>query len=249
MPNNDSSLNQQESPTDLAEPIQARKTIRFRIILGLFIVVLLVAVSILLSRMGIFESICQGEELADCLARFGIFGPLLVIGMMAGAIVLSPIPGAPIAMASGAAFGHFWGTIYVLIGAEAGALIAFITARLLGFEIIQKWVKNHPFLDFSSSQNTLTIIVFAARLVPFISFDLVSYAAGLSPLGFWRFALATLAGMAPASFLLAHFGEEMAAGNGWRILYSLMGLSLLALIPFAVRMILSRFRKKAPEHP
>ncbi|MBW2623817.1 MAG: TVP38/TMEM64 family protein [Deltaproteobacteria bacterium] len=249
MPENGSLLHHQESSTGLTEPAKARKTIRFRILIGLLIVVLLVVVSFLLSRMGIFESICQGEELADCLARFGIFGPLLVMGLMAGAIVLSPIPGAPIAMASGAAFGHFWGTIYVLIGAETGALIAFITARLLGFEIIQKWVKNHPFLDFSSSQNTLTVIVFAARLVPFISFDLVSYAAGLSPLGFWRFALATLAGMAPASFLLAHFGEEMATGSGRRILYSLMGLSLLALIPFAGRMIFSRFRKKVPKNP
>jgi uncharacterized membrane protein YdjX (TVP38/TMEM64 family) len=249
MPKNGSLQRHQESSMGLTEPTKAHNPIRFRIIIGLFIAILLVAASILLSRMGIFESICHGEKLADCLARFGIFGPLLVIGLMAGAIVLSPIPSAPIAMASGAAFGHLWGTIYVLIGAEAGALIAFITARLLGFEVIQKWVKNHPFLDFSGSQNTLTIIVFAARLVPFVSFDLVSYAAGLSPLGFWRFALATLAGMAPASFLLAHFGGEIATGSGWRILYSLMALSLLALIPFAGRLIFYRFRKKAPENP
>ncbi|MEE9437267.1 MAG: TVP38/TMEM64 family protein [Candidatus Adiutricales bacterium] len=246
---NGSPLKKKESPDGLPRLTQRRLSIRPRVILGLSILIILLAVYFFLSKAGIYESICRGEELADCIARFGVFGPLLVMGLMAGAIVLSPIPGAPIAMASGAAFGHFWGTIYVLIGAETGALIAFTTARLLGFEVIQKWVKNHPLLDFSGSQNTLTAIVLVARLIPFISFDLVSYAAGLSPLGFWRFAVATLIGMAPASFLLAHFGVEMVTGNGWRIIYSLIALSLLALIPFVARWAFFRFRNKAPAGP
>lgn len=39
------------------------------------------------------------------------------------------------------------------------------------------------------SQNKLTAIVLVARLLPFVSFDLVSYAAGLTALNAWRFAL------------------------------------------------------------
>jgi uncharacterized membrane protein YdjX (TVP38/TMEM64 family) len=38
-----------------------------------------------------------------------------------------------------ALYGHVWGTIYVLLGAEAGALIAFSIARLLGYEMLQRW--------------------------------------------------------------------------------------------------------------
>ena len=54
--------------------------------------------------------------------------------------------------------------------------------------------------------------------LPFIFFDVVSYAAGLTALSFWRFAIATLASIMPASFLLAHFGNEMATGEASRII-------------------------------
>ncbi len=45
------------------------------------------------------------------------------------AILVSPIPSAPIAVAAGAAYGHTWGRLYVLLGAECGALAAFGLAR------------------------------------------------------------------------------------------------------------------------
>ena len=45
------------------------------------------------------------------------------------------------------------------------------------------------------SQNALMGIVFVSRLLPFLSFDIVSYGAGLTTLSAWRFALATLAGL------------------------------------------------------
>ncbi len=69
--------------------------------------------------------------------------------------------------------------------------------------------------------------VFASRLMPFVSFDLVSYAAGLSNLTFWRFALATLAGIIPASFLLAHFGGEMANGKLGNAAWIALGLGIM----------------------
>jgi len=77
------------------------------------------------------------------------------------------------------------------------------------------------------SQNALMGSVFASRLLPFISFDVVSYAAGLTPLAWWRFAVATVAGIAPASFLLAHFGGEMASGEIGRTIFSALALGLI----------------------
>lgn len=153
------------------------------------------------------------EALDRLVAEAGVFGPLLVIGLMTIAVVASPIPSAPIAMASGAAYGHLWGTLYVVLGAEAGALIAFALARILGREAMRRWFGDRIEQGLMGSQNALTAAVFASRLMPFVSFDLISYAAGLSALHFWRFALATLAGIVPASFLLAHFGTAAASGE------------------------------------
>ena len=82
------------------------------------------------------------------------------------------------------------------------------------------------------SQSALTAAVFASRLLPFVSFDLVSYAAGLSTLRFWRFALATLAGIAPASFLLAHFGTSATSGEAGVFTWiAALGLGLVTGAP------------------
>ncbi len=50
--------------------------------------------------------------------------------------------------------------------------------------------------------------ILVTRLVPVVSFDIVSYAAGLTLVGFWRFMLATMVGMAPATFLYAYLGGQ-----------------------------------------
>ena len=133
----------------------------------------------------------------------------------------------------------------MLIGAEAGALIAFAIARLLGCDVMRKFRRQRTSLQLLCSQNTLMAIVFISRLLPFISFDVVSYAAGLTPLSFWRFVVATLAGIIPASFLLAHFGAEMVSADTRRIAISVLALGALTFIPIAVKAVLNRRRKQS----
>lgn len=54
---------------------------------------------------------------------------------------------------------------------------------------------------------------------------------GLSHLHAWRFALATLAGIIPASFLLAHFGDKAVSGDLCRATWAVLGLGLLTGVP------------------
>jgi uncharacterized membrane protein YdjX (TVP38/TMEM64 family) len=67
--------------------------------------------------------------------------------------------------------------------------------------------------------------------MPFVSFDMISYAAGLSCLHLWRFAVATLAGIIPTSFVLAHFGVEAISGDMGRTTWAVLGLGLLTGLP------------------
>jgi uncharacterized membrane protein YdjX (TVP38/TMEM64 family) len=171
------------------------------------------------------------EGLDALVARAGIWGPLLIIGLMTVAVVASPLPSAPIAMAAGAAYGHVWGTVQVVIGAELGALIAFGLARILGHDVLRRVFGTSVDAGLLGSQNALTWTVFASRLMPFISFDIISYAAGLSRLHAWRFALATLAGIIPTSFVLAHFGTEAVSGDPGRTTWAVLGLGLITGLP------------------
>ena len=123
------------------------------------------------------------------------------------------------------------GTVQVVIGAELGALIAFGLARVLGHDVLRRVFGDRVDAGLLGSQNALTATVLASRLMPFVSFDMISYAAGLSRLHAWRFALATLAGIIPASFLLAHFGGEAVSGDLGRATWAVLGLGLLTGLP------------------
>lgn len=221
---------------------------RWRLIPALVALAALAALYALLWRLGTLEGLTDGAALRDRIEGLGVFGPILVVVLLAMAIVLNPIPSAPIAIASGAVYGHVWGTVYVVVGAEAGALIAFSIARLVGQDVLTRWLGRRPSLGVLSSQNTLMAVVFFSRLLPFVSFDLVSYAAGLTPLSFWRFALATLAGIVPASFLLAHFGGEMASENARRAMVAVLALGVVTVAPILVKLMIDwrRARRQPP---
>ena len=216
------------------------QTTRGRIIAGAVAVVALAGIYGILSWNGLLETIMDGSGLKKQIMELGWLGPFAIISLMTLAVVLSPIPSAPIALAAGAVYGHTWGTVYVLAGAEAGSLIAFTIARLLGYKVMQKWLGEHLSFGRLGTQNMLMGMVFVSRLLPFISFDLVSYAAGLTKLSFWRFALATMAGIIPASFLLAHFGSEMGSDDPEKMIFSIFilgGITLISVIAKWLRII------------
>jgi uncharacterized membrane protein YdjX (TVP38/TMEM64 family) len=217
---------------------------RAKIVLGVAVVAALLGTYGLLSGTDALTAITDGPTLERYVIELGILGPLAIVALLAAAIVLNPIPSAPIALAAGAAYGHLWGTVYVVVGAEIGALIAFGIARLVGYEVLRRWLGSRLSLGSLASQNALMAAVFASRLLPFVSFDLVSYAAGLTPLTAWRFAVATLAGIIPASFLLAHFGGEMATADARRITVAVLALGAVTLVPIVAKLLFDRYRKQ-----
>lgn len=174
--------------------------------------------------------------------NFGVAGPLALIGLMVLAIVASPIPSGPIAVAAGALYGTLWGGSIVVVGALLGAFAAFGAARYLGFDAVRR--SKNPVLKYIAaprSQFCLMLIVFGSRLVPLISFDAVSYAAGFTCLTFGRFALATLLGIVPISFALAGMGAGMAdSGTNWMWIVAAGGG--ITLLPLIGKWLWDRFR-------
>lgn len=220
------------------------KPIGVRIACVLAIALALAAAYRLLRDSGLLATLVDGQALKSFVDGLGPWGPLAVIGLMTLAILVSPIPSAPIALAAGALYGHTWGTLYVLLGAELGALAAFGIARIVGSEALRGWLGERASLGWLGSQNALMGLVFVSRLLPFVSFDVISYAAGLTALSVWRFALATLAGIVPASFLLAHFGAELVAGEAEQALIAVLGLGALVALPLAIKLARDYFNAR-----
>ena len=199
-----------------------------------FFVLVLVAWTLLDDADGLARFL-ERDAVLEKLHSLGWAGPVGVIALMTIAILVSPLPSAPIALAAGAAYGHGWGTLYVALGSECGALAAFALARYLGRDFVQRYLGVRITTGLAGSQNALMATVFVSRLLPFVSFDLVSYAAGLTVLSFTRFALATLAGILPASFLLAHFGAELSTGDVTITTIIVVILGILGIAPLLAR--------------
>ena len=216
-----------------------------RVSAGVLVLLALFATYLLLQETGAISTLLDGAALRERVEQIGPWGPLAIIALMILAVLVSPIPSAPIAMTAGAAYGHGWGTLYVLVGAEAGAIAAFGLARMLGHAALKRWFGDRLETGLIGSQSALMGIVLVSRLMPFVSFDLVSYAAGLTVLSFWRFALATLAGIVPASFVLAHLGFEMIGGGGDELMYTAVALGLITAVPIALALVRDFRRRRA----
>ncbi len=204
---------------------------------------LIVVVYYTLDLLGVVNKISNVDQLKASIQEFGVWGPATLISIMALAIIVNPIPSAPIALASGALYGHYLGTFYIIVGATLGAMCAFTLSRKFGYGVLSKVSEGKHQFKLTESQNTLMFLVFVSRLIPFVSFDLMSYAAGFSKLSGWRFFLATLTGLVPASFLLAHFGGAISSSNFHQATMWLLLVGLLTMIPVAVRYYSNRLNE------
>ncbi len=214
------------------------------LILGLLLIAVIAVAYLILYRTGTLSLFTDSEKIRTIITEAGVLGPLVIIGFFMVAVVINPLPSAPIALAAGFAYGHTWGTIYVVIGSVSGAFTAFIIARLLGHDILYRWFGEKLRVGLLGSQWGLAGMIVVFRLLPFISFDIVSYAAGLTNVTWWRFLLATTVGIIPASFLLAHFGSEMVSGDPARIGVTVLLLGFMTVIPIVVKVVVDKKRKK-----
>jgi uncharacterized membrane protein YdjX (TVP38/TMEM64 family) len=79
-------------------------------------------------------------------------------------------------------FGSFWGALISWIGALMGALTSFYIARLFRNVALRKIVRNQKTVEFirHAGEKRGFYVILISRLLPFISFDIISYMAGLS---------------------------------------------------------------------
>lgn len=100
-------------------------------------------------------------------------------------------------------YGIFWGAVISWIGGMAGALLNFWLARRLGYRYVQKMAKKSKIvgrIDQISGENGFSVIIIA-RLLPIVSFDLISLLAGLSSMRLVPFMIATGLGQIPGTLL------------------------------------------------
>ena len=177
----------------------------------------------------------RADRLTGYLDDFNAGAPFVYIGIMALAIIVSPIPSIPLAAASGMIFGPFLGGVYSLTGALIGALVSFMIARHFGRELVERIMRIKLIAYPKAANRILTRLVFFSRLIPVVSFDVVSYGAGLTKLPIVSFAVSTALGMIPFTFVYTYFGAVFFVKPWITILGGFVFLAFFIAFPYLVR--------------
>jgi uncharacterized membrane protein YdjX (TVP38/TMEM64 family) len=168
------------------------------------------------------------------------------IGVYIVAVALS-LPGATIlTLCAGAIFGSVTGTLVVNVGATLGATLAFLVARFLLRDWVEKkfGAKLKPFND-GFSKNAINYMLFL-RLVPLFPFFLINLVSGLTQIRLPVYFFGTMFGTLPGTFVYANAGSNLASINqlsdiaSVEVLGAFALLGLFALIPTLYNYIKSK---------
>ena len=181
------------------------------------------------------------ETLHAWIDKSGSAAPLIFVLVYALATVAF-VPGSVITLAGGALFGPLWGTLWNLAGATFGAALAFLSARHVGAEWVEKRAgRAMRRLNDGVSAEGWRFVAFV-RLVPLFPFNLLNYALGLTRIGFLPYVVATWIFMIPGAFAytyLGYVGREAASGGEDLIRKALFALALVAAVAVLPRLIAS----------
>lgn len=180
------------------------------------------------------------EAFRDYLLSFGPLAAIVSAFLMIFTSIVAPLPAFVITFTNGLLFGWVFGAILSWSSAMLGAIACYYIAKFLGRPVVEKIVTKKAlqwwdhFFDRYGSQS-----IFLARLIPVISFDLVSYAAGTTSITFWRFFWATGLGQLPATLLYSYLGKN-ATGTVQILFYLFIIVIALAVLGAIFKPIINK---------
>lgn len=176
---------------------------------------------------------------------YGAYAMVFSFALMVFQSVLAPLPAFLITFANAAIFGWWQGAILSWTSSMAGAALCFYLARALGRDTVEKYAGKGALASvegYFEKYGSRTILI--CRLLPFVSFDAISYFAGLTPIKFWPFFIATGVGQLPATIIYSYVGGMLTGGVKYFVTALLCIFSLGILVMIVRRINMERQEKK-----
>ncbi|MDF9410005.1 MAG: TVP38/TMEM64 family inner membrane protein YdjZ [Pelotomaculum sp. PtaB.Bin013] len=173
----------------------------------------------------------------DYILSFGVWAPIISFLLMVLQSVAAPLPAFIITFANAGLFGWVKGAILSWSSAMAGAALCYAIARVYGRSVVEKFTTRSALREvdvFFERYGKWAVLI--ARLLPFVSFDVVSYAAGLTSMGFWEFFWATGLGQLPATIVYSYVGD-MLVGSVRTVVFGLLLVFALSAFAFMFKQI------------
>ena len=157
----------------------------------------------------------EPERFRSWVDQQGLWGPLLFMGMIVLQIVVAIIPGEPLEIVAGYAFGALEGTLWCLLGAFAGRLAVFLLVRRFGTRAIEVFLPLDKLqsLRFLQNERRLAFWVFFLFFLPGTPKDLLCYIVGITKLPLRSWLVISAVAPIPSIITSTIGGDALGMGN------------------------------------
>ena len=198
--------------------------------MGIGIFVLFSAAVAWLIGKPLLQFVSEPEKFRQWVDSHGLLGPLAFLGMMLLQVFVAVIPGEPLEIGAGYAFGAVEGTILCILGAAIGSTLVFLFVRRFGVRAVEVFISREKIHSLRLLQNTRRVHLFllVAFLLPGTPKDVLCYVAGLTTLKLGPFILISSICRLPSIVTSTIGGNALGSGQ-WG----------MAAIVFAATLVIS----------
>lgn len=157
----------------------------------------------------------EPERFREFVAAHGVLGYLVYFAMCAMQVFVAAIPGEPLEIAAGYAFGTVRGTLLCYLGIAAGEALVFAFVRKFGMRAVEIFFDREKIdaLPIIRSPEKLQRAIFIVFLIPGTPKDILTYAAGLTKISMRDFLVISMLARIPSVFSSTIGGSALGDGN------------------------------------
>lgn len=170
----------------------------------------------------------EPDMFRDWVDEFGVWSRLIYVGMVVLQVVVALIPGEPLELAGGYAFGGLEGSIWSMLGIVIGSALIFGLVRKCGVKLVEVFfskdkIKEVAFLKNPKKTKTLAFIL---MMIPGTPKDFLSYFAGLTKLTLKEWLVIVTVARIP-SLLTSTISGGAAGSENYILAAVLMGVTVV----------------------
>lgn len=176
----------------------------------------------------------------------GIWGRLAFLGMMLLQVFVAIIPGEPLEIGAGYAFGAVEGTMLCILGAGIGSALVFLFVRRFGVKAVEVFISQEKIrsVRFLNDLKRLYPLITIAFLLPGTPKDVLCYCAGLTPIRFRHFLWISSICRLPSVVTSVLGGNALGSGNWQAAVWIFLATMAVSLIGLLIYKRISRFREE-----
>lgn len=157
----------------------------------------------------------QPELFRQWVDQQGFWAPVAFVGMVVLQVVVAVIPGEPLEIAAGYAFGALEGTLLCILGTWIGGLTVFLLVRRFGTRAVEVFFPLEKLneLKFLKNERRLTFWVFLVFFLPGTPKDVLCYFVGLTKLPLKTWVLVSAVARIPSIVTSTVGGDALGMQN------------------------------------